>query len=210
MPVDEYLTLAERAAYELPRMKGSRFLAEAFPARDEAEAEAHVEAVRSREHAATHHVFAYRLGPEAETVRSSDDGEPSGSAGVPVLRQIEGRGLSDVLVVVTRYYGGTKLGTGGLARAYAAAAAGALDTAPVATRTLRVPVRLRFDYADTAPALHVLRQFDVENIDACYQARTELLVQVRRSQAEAFVEAFTDALGGRGEAEQADGLATST
>src|SRR5690606_11612852 len=125
---DTYRVVAGTARAEL-REKGSRFIAEVFPVETEEEAAAAIEAVRRREHAATHHCTAYRLGPEGELFRASDDGEPSGTAGLPILRQIEARGLTNTLVVVTRYFGGTKLGRGGLIRAYGEAAARALDLA---------------------------------------------------------------------------------
>src|SRR5690606_12889518 len=106
MDPDRYRTLAAPAAAEPPKVKGSRFIGEAFPAGSEDEAAALLEAVRRREHAATHHCWACRFGAPGPTgdgarPRYSDDGEPGGSAGLPILREIDKRGLSDVLVVVT-------------------------------------------------------------------------------------------------------------
>ncbi|MDX1531065.1 MAG: YigZ family protein [Rhodothermales bacterium] len=195
---DTYRTLAAPARAEAPKVKGSRFLADAFPVATEAEAEARLHEVRAREPGATHHCWAYRL--DADRFRASDDGEPTGTAGLPILRQIDGRSLRHVLVVVTRYYGGTKLGTGGLIRAYGEAAGAVLDAADVTERVERVAVRLRFAYADTAPARQALHRFDAEVAEERYAAETELLVRVRRSEVEALRAAFTDALGGRGSA----------
>ncbi len=195
---DAYRTLAAPAAAEPPKTKGSRFIGEAFPVATEPEVLARLAAVRRREHAATHHCWAYRLGPSGDAFRFSDDGEPSGSAGTPILRQLEGRALTDAVVVVTRYYGGTKLGTGGLVRAYGEAAAAALDAARVVERIVRVPLRLRFAYADTAPARHVLHRFDAEVAEERFTDETELVVRVRRSEAKALRAAFVEALGGRG------------
>ena len=199
---DVYRTLAGPGRAEI-KVKGSRFLAEAMPVRTEADAAEAIDAIRKREYAATHHCSAYRIGPSGRIFRYHDDGEPAGTAGAPILRQIDGRGLTHVLVVVTRYYGGTKLGTGGLIRAYGEAAALALDAAPHAERILRETVRLRFDYADTSPAMHTLGQFDAEIVETHYSEATELVVAVRRSQAGAFVDAFVEALSGRGRAEVA-------
>jgi putative IMPACT (imprinted ancient) family translation regulator len=197
---DRYVTLAAPARAESPRTKGSRFIGEAFPAADEAEVTAHLDAVRRREHAATHHGWAWRRPPDGADWRFSDDGEPYGTAGLPIFREIEGRGLAGVLVVVTRYYGGTKLGTGPLARAYAEAAALVLDGAPRTTVTVRVPIRLRFAFADTSPAMRTVERFDAEVAETAYTADgAALLVRVRRSQAEALKAAFVEALGGRGE-----------
>lgn len=195
---DSYRTLARPASAEPPKTKGSRFIGEAFPVATEEEATARLEAVRKREHAATHWCWAYRLGVEGDAFRYSDDGEPSGSAGAPILRQIEARDLTHTLVVVTRYYGGTKLGTGGLVRAYGEAAALALDAAPVAERIVRTELRLRFAYDDTSPAMHTVSRFDAEIAEQHYTEDTELVVRVRRSEADALRAAFVEALGGRG------------
>ena len=196
---DTYRTIARPALAEPPKTKGSRFIGEAFPAASEADAEAHLDAVRKREHAATHHTWAWRLGIEGDTFRSSDDGETSGSAGAPILRQIDARDLTNTLVVVTRYYGGTKLGVGGLVRAYGEAASEALDAARIVEHVVRVPVRLRFAYDDTSPAMHTVNRFDTEIAEQNYSDDTELVVRVRRSEVEALGAAFVEALGGRGE-----------
>lgn len=195
---DVYLTLQKGAEAEI-KVKGSRFLAEALPAAEEADAEAAIAAIRKREYNATHHCTAYRIGPAGEVFRFNDDGEPSGTAGQPILRQIEGRTLTNTLVVVTRYYGGTKLGTGGLIRAYGEAAALALDAAPVQQCILRDRLRLRFGYDDTSPAMHTISQFDAMILETHYSDATEIIVGVRRSEVEGFLGTFTNALGGRGE-----------
>ncbi len=200
---DTYLALRAPAQAEL-KVKGSRFLAEALPVETVEAAEAEIEAVRRREHSATHHCTAYRIGPAAAIFRSHDDGEPSGTAGAPILRQIEARRLTDTLVVVTRYFGGTKLGTGGLLRAYGEAASLALNAAPVEARTIRERLRLRFAYPDTSPALHTLNRFDAEIQATHYSEQTELFVGVRRSQVTPFLGAFADALAGRGTAERVE------
>ena len=200
MSTDTFRTLATAAHAEPAKTKGSRFIGEAFPAATEAEALDHVDAVRRREHAATHHCWAYRLGLGDGAVRANDDGEPNGTAGLPILREIEGRGLTDCLVVVTRYYGGTKLGTGGLARAYGEAAASVLDVARVRDVVVRVPVRLRFAFDDTAAAMRLLDRFDAELEDQTYSpGGAEIALAVRQSHAGPLAEAFVEATAGRGE-----------
>ncbi len=195
---DTYQTI-DAEATATRKVEGSRFLAEAMPVSSRDEAEAEIEAIQTREHQATHHCTAYRLGVEGDDVRYNDDGEPSGTAGQPILRQIDARDLTNTLVVVTRYFGGTELGTGGLMRAYGDAADAALDRADIVKRVVRVPVRLRFAYDDTAPAQQVLRQFDTAVNDSTYTDVTELTVGVRKSEVDAFLEAFTNALAARGE-----------
>src|SRR5690625_6678228 len=134
------------------KIKDSRFIAESFGVEDVDHALSLIETIRRREHSATHHCWAYRI--DADTFRFNDDGEPSGTAGAPILRQIEGRELINTLVVVTRYYGGTKLGTGGLIRAYGDAAAEVLAISRIETRIRRETFDLEFDCADTSAALH--------------------------------------------------------
>lgn len=201
MPDDRYRTLQKEAS-ALLKIKGSRFIAEAFVAETMDAAEAQWAAVRNREHGATHHCMAYRMGPAGDTIRYTDDGEPKGTAGLPILRKIEGRGLTNTLVVVTRYYGGTKLGTGGLSRAYGESADAALAKGGACTHIMRTPVMVRFSYADTSPAMHTIGQFDTVILDMQYGAQTTLVVGVRRSEVSAFGAAFTEALRGRGQVGQ--------
>jgi uncharacterized YigZ family protein len=195
---DTYRTLERPARVEL-RVRNSRFIAEAMPATSPSAAAAHIERIREQKYRADHHCMAYRVGPAGQTFRYDDDGEPSGTAGPPILRQIDAHDLTNTLVVVTRYFGGTKLGTGGLVRAYGDAAAAVLGAARIVEHVERESIRLQFAYDDTNPAQHVLRQFDTEVLDETYSDVTELRVGVRRSVADQFVEAFTNALGGRGE-----------
>lgn len=194
--------IIEAGATATRRVEGSRFLAEALPVDERKEAEDRIEAVRAREPKATHHCSAYRVGPDGEVFHYDDDGEPSGTAGRPILRHIEARSLTNTLVVVTRYFGGTELGTGGLARAYGAVASEVLDRAEIVERVPRVPIRLQYAYDDTAPAERVLAQFDTRVRRSKYTDVTVRTVAVPRSEEETFVEAFIDALGGRGTVER--------
>lgn len=195
---DDYRIIAEQVRAAI-KIKGSRFIAEAIPVEETKEVESQIETIRSRERQATHHCMAYRLGEEGKVYRYNDDGEPSGTAGRPILRQIDARQLTNTLVVVTRYFGGTELGTGGLMRAYGDAASAVLERTPIVERVVRVPVRLRFSYEDTSPAQQVLHQFDTTVEEQTYTDVTELTARVRRSEVNAFLDAFTEALSGRGE-----------
>ncbi len=196
---DTYLALATRARTEI-KVKGSRFIAEAIPVISEEEAGAEIDLIQRREFSAAHRCTAYRLGPEGAVFRYNDDGEPSGTAGAPILRQIDARALTNTLVVVTRYFGGVKLGTGGLIRAYGEAASAVLDEGAIEQHVVRLPVSLTFDYADTSPAMHTIGRFDAIVAETQYTDVTSVVVEVRRSQAAAFIDAFVEALSGRGAA----------
>ncbi len=200
---DVYHSIAAYAQAEI-KVKGSRFIAEAFPVANADGAEAKIAEIRKREYNATHHCTAYRVGADGAVFRFNDDGEPSGTAGAPMLRQIDGRGLTNTLVVVTRYYGGTKLGTGGLIRAYGDAASEVLDHCTITQHILRTAVRVRFAYDDTSPALHTIQQFDTVVQETHYSEDTEMRLGVRRSVVDQFVAAFVNALAGRGTAEVVD------
>lgn len=198
MSADVYVSVARPSEVET-KVLGSRFIGRAWPVASEEAIQQLLAERRRIEYTATHHCSAFRLGPDARVFRASDDGEPSGTAGAPILRQIEARDLTDTLVVVTRYFGGTKLGTGGLIRAYGEAAALTLDAAGQREHIRRERVTLSFDYADTSPALHTLGRFDTETAATRYGDRTEMDVLVRASQVDDLVGAFRDALGGRGD-----------
>ncbi|CAN5475010.1 YigZ family protein [soil metagenome] len=198
--VDSYLRPRAAVTAEPPKVKGSRFIGDVIPVRNPERALELVDEATRREHAARHHCWAYRIGPQAEGVRFNDDGEPHGSAGRPILRQIEGRNLSDTLVVVTRYFGGAKLGVGGLVRAYGDAAAAALDAAPLETKIVRERLVLHFDYDDTSAAMHVAGSFDAIISDQTYtETRAALHLAVRQSQVDDLRARFVEALSGRGE-----------
>jgi len=156
MTADTYKTLAAPSGEAVYKEKGSKFIAMAFPVSTPAEAEDIVSTLRRRFHDARHICFAYRAGdPLRPAERANDDGEPARSAGIPILNRIKGHNLTGTLVVVVRYFGGVKLGVGGLKRAYAAAAGQALSQAPVKEVPLYRYARLRLPYA----ALHELMRY---------------------------------------------------
>ena len=147
MNKQEFITLAGPAAAELIEKK-SRFIGYASPVADEAAAMDFLQGIRSRHRDATHNCYAYQAGENDQFQRSSDDGEPSGTAGRPILEVIRGRGLKNTAVVVTRYFGGILLGTGGLVRAYSAAAKAALAAAGLVSCERAVLYALAVDYTN--------------------------------------------------------------
>ena len=141
--------------------KGSRFISFAFPVETEEEAKGIVSDLKKKYHDARHHCYAYRLGYLGDKFRANDDGEPSSSAGRPILGQIDSRGLSDVLVVVVRYFGGIKLGIPGLIRAYKTSTAEALDKAGSIEKIAGKWFTVRFGYDEMNSVMKILKDMEL-------------------------------------------------
>lgn len=159
MDPDFYYTIEKPTAAEF-RDRGSKFIAYAFPISDINAFKEKLANVKKEHPKASHHCFAYRLGMDHSNYRVSDDGEPSGTAGRPILGQIDSKQLTNVLIIVVRYFGGTLLGVPGLINAYKTAAAMALEQAPVVQKTVLVHYRLQFDYTQMNEVMRMLKQFD--------------------------------------------------
>jgi uncharacterized YigZ family protein len=173
--VVSYLTVARAAEAEV-EVKRSRFRCTLRRVEDETAARAVVDGLRRQHWDARHHCSAFRLHPDVE--RSSDDGEPAGTAGAPMLEVLRGREVSDVVAVVTRWFGGTLLGAGGLVRAYGDAVRAALDEAGVLRRTLLSEHLLDLDHADAGRVESELRARGVAVVDTAYAARVTLRLGV--------------------------------
>lgn len=173
------------------REKGSVFLAWIGPAADEESAKAALESLARKHPDASHHCWAWRLGsPPRE--RSSDAGEPSGTAGVPILQVLRGAGLSDVMAVVVRWFGGTKLGKGGLARAYAAAAREALVQLPVARRVPTVRLSLQIPYEKVGAVKRLVHPPEVELESEDYAEAAQMILVIHEDRRDALLEALAD------------------
>ncbi len=167
---------------------GSRFIARAYPVESEAEVRDIVAAIRKEYHDARHHCFAYRLGLEGEPWRAADDGEPAGSAGRPILGQIDSAGLSDILVVVIRYFGGIKLGIPGLIRAYKTSTADALANASVVEKVAGNDYRVTFPYLSMNSVMKVAKDLSLPQRDQCFAEQCSMVLRVRLSQESDFLE----------------------
>ncbi len=183
--------------YEPDKVKGSRFIADVAPVRSGEEAEEFVRSIRELYPDACHHCFAWRTGVEGKTNRSSDDGEPSGSAGRPILAQLEGHDLTHLVVVVTRYFGGTKLGVGGLMRAYGGAAGQALDRVEVTTKIITEHVRFAYPYDCSGPVEGVLHGHDLSLQDSDYGAEVSGGVHVPKHLVPDFKQELVERTAGR-------------
>ena len=167
---------------------GSRFIASAWPVESEMEVKEIVDSLKKEYHDARHHCYAYRIGLDGGTWRANDDGEPSGSAGRPILGQIDSAGLSDVLVVVVRYFGGIKLGIPGLIRAYKTSAADALADATVIEKVAGSWYRIGFGYDRMPQVMKVLKDLDLPQRERDFGAECSIEVRVRDSLKEDFLE----------------------
>jgi uncharacterized YigZ family protein len=155
--INKYKTITGATTGDF-RDRGSKFLAYAYPVSTVQDVKDRVNALKKEHPKAVHHCFAFRLGTDGTQYRANDDGEPSGSAGKPILGQIDSMGLTNVLVVVVRYFGGTLLGVPGLINAYKTSTAQALEAAPQTEKWIEDLVEISFDYPVMGEVLHLLKQ----------------------------------------------------
>ena len=184
---DTYASIAGRAD-GLFKDNGSRFIAQAYPVETEDEVKGIVGRLRKEYHDARHHCYAYRIGLDGGLWRANDDGEPSGSAGRPILGQIDAAGLSDVLVVVIRYFGGIKLGIPGLIRAYKTSTADALSQAFVVEKVAGRFYRVTFPYLSMNAVMKVVKDLSLPQKDTSFAEQCSMVLRVRLSQESAFLE----------------------
>lgn len=189
-------TVTARVRHEGDPIKGSRFITTIEPVSTEAAAKQVLAAVRAEMPDAGHHCWAWRIAsPSIE--RASDDGEPSGSAGRPILSQLTGRDLVDTAVVVSRYWGGTKLGVGGLVRAYGGAAGLALDTARLEPWVRRIAATIAHGHGDTDAVVRAMAAVRSADVDVVYAAEVTRSIEVAADDAEQLAQAIADATAGR-------------
>ena len=179
MQDDEYKTIAGES-FGLYREKKSKFIAMAFPVGSKEEIKNKLIALRKEYHDARHHCYAYQLGHETPLSRVNDDGEPSGTTGRPIHGQILSKELTNILVVVVRYFGGTKLGVSGLINAYKTAARDALDKAKIVKRTINDYFEITFDYPQMNYIKRIIKENNIEQIDQKFEAVCKFTISVRR------------------------------
>ena len=182
---DTYLSIAAPSK-GIYKELGSKFLAFAYPVETEEEAKSILVAVRKEYFDARHHCYAWRLGLTGEPFRMNDDGEPSSTAGRPIHGQLLSRELSDVLVVVVRYFGGVKLGVPGLIRAYKTATQDALDNATVVEKVAGRHFTVEFDYLQMNDVMKALKDMGISPLQQEFDLSCRIMVKVRLSQIEAF------------------------
>ena len=178
---DSYLTVSAPAECNM-RERSSKFLSYAYPVTSEEQIKEHLDALHKQYYDATHHCYAWRLGPHGEHFRANDDGEPSGTAGKPILGQLLSKDITDCLVVVVRYFGGTKLGVSGLIQAYREAAADVLEVADVVERTVDTILRIDFSYMVMNDVMRIVKDLQPRVVSQEFDNACKMRLLVRESE----------------------------
>lgn len=182
---DLYKTITQPAE-GIYKDKGSKFLAFAYPITNIEDVKPLVDALKSKYYDARHHCFAYRLGQHGQTWRAVDDGEPSATAGRPILGQLQSAEITNVLVVVVRYFGGTKLGVSGLINAYKEATVDVISNAEVVERTLETLFLLEFGYTTMNDVMRVIKECEPQILEQTFDNLCRIKLSIRRDNAEIF------------------------
>ncbi len=179
--MDSYKTITKKSEGQF-KDKGSKFFAIAFPVNTEEEIKSILHQLKKEHHSARHHCYAWRLGTEEITFRANDDGEPSSTAGKPILGQLLSFELTNILVIVVRYFGGTLLGTSGLINAYRTATADALRNAEITTKIIENQFTLKFTYNEMNEVMQIIKQENLNVKNTRFELNCELDFSVRRSE----------------------------
>ena len=170
--------------------KGSKFIAYSYPVYSEQEVKERLEEVKKLEHSARHHCYAYVLHAEKSAWRANDDGEPSSTAGKPILGQIQSNDLTNILIVVVRYFGGIQLGVPGLIRSYKTAAAIAISDTEILTKTIKEHYEVGFKYPQMNDVMRLVKEFDLEVINTDFQIECKLIFAAPKSKATNVIDTF--------------------
>jgi len=176
----------------LYKEKGSKFISYLFPVYSEEEVKEKLEEIRKKEHAARHHCYAYILNSDKSAQRANDDGEPSSTAGKPILRQILSNNLTNILIVVVRYFGGVKLGVPGLILSYKTAAADAISQRVFITKTIKKQYKVSFKYPQMNDVMRLIKEHDLEVVTTNFQIDCNLTFSVSKSKANSIIKTFND------------------
>ena len=189
---DTYRTIVKPSEEVLFKEKNSKFFGYAFPVTSEEEAKKHLEILKKKHHQAGHWCYAWQIGKEEENYhfRANDDGEPSNSAGMPIYGQIQSFDVTDILVVVVRYFGGVKLGVGGLIQAYKTAAQMALENSRIVKRTVDKVFEVHFDYTEMNIVMRIIKEHNLNILEQDLGLDCKICISVRKKDAVAIYEKF--------------------
>ncbi len=186
MAADSYKTIA-RAAETTYRQLSSKFYTYAYPVETEEQIKEHLDTLRKRWYDATHHCYAWRLGPHGEQFRANDDGEPSSTAGKPILGQLLSQEITNCLVVVVRYFGGTKLGVPGLIAAYKESTAQVLAECEIVEKTVDVVVKVEFSYVAMNDVMRIVKDMQPRIVEQIFDNLCTMTLSIRESESEQLI-----------------------
>ena len=189
---DTYKTIANPTEEILFKEKSSKFYGYAFPVSNEEEIKKHLDNLRKKHPGAVHFCYAYQIGTEKITYRANDDGEPSNSAGAPIYGQIQSLGLTNILIVIVRFFGGIKLGVGGLIVAYKTAAQMSLENAEIIEKTINIHYSISFDYKNMNKVMRIIKEKNLEKISQKMELNCEIEIATRKKNAEIIFDIFTN------------------
>ena len=188
---DLYKTIDQPGEETLFKDKNSKFFGYTFPISNEEEVKEHLEELKKQHHSARHWCYAWRMGEEDPQYRANDDGEPSNSAGQPIYGQILSQDLTNILVVVVRYFGGVKLGVGGLINAYKTSAQLAIEASVIITKTINHTFLLTFEYKDMNNVMRVIKEHQLNIINQDLYLKCKIWISVRKSETHKINELFS-------------------
>lgn len=186
---DTYLTIS-LPSQGLFKDRGSKFISFSFPVNSDLEVKNALKEIKKEHPSATHHCFAFRLGADKLIVRANDDGEPSNTAGKPILNQIIFKDLTNILIVVVRYFGGTLLGVNGLINAYKEAAMDVIKNSTVVEKTVCDVYEIAFDYLNTSEIMKIIKDEELVIKSQIFNEKTRLVIEIRKSRALKVTEQF--------------------
>ena len=198
MENDVYRTI-EADAEAIFKEKSSKFLCFAYPVTTEEQIRERLEVLYKKYYDATHHCYAWRLGPRGESFRANDDGEPSSTAGKPILGQLLSHEITDCLIVVVRYFGGTKLGVSGLIEAYKTSAAEVIAAAEVVERTVDERIEVRFSYMAMNEVMKIVKDLQPKIVDQCFDNLCTMTLTIRQSLSEQLLTRLSKVEGAQAE-----------
>ena len=187
---DTYRTILQQSEEVLFKEKNSKFYGISFPIKNEAEVKQHLENLKKQHHAARHWCYAYQLGTDDIKYRANDYGEPSNSWGMPIYGQIQSFNVTNILVVVIRYFGGVKLGVGGLINAYRTSAQMALDSSKIVKQTINVNYLISFDYKNMNKVMGIIKEKNLNIVNQKLELDCEIQISVRKKEAESIFKTF--------------------
>lgn len=194
---DTYKTITKPSEEVLFKDKNSKFFGYVFPIKNEEDVKLHIEDLKKKHHSARHWCYAYQLGTQENhyQFRANDDGEPNNSAGMPIYGQIQSFEVTNVLIVVVRYFGGVKLGVGGLITAYKTTAQMALEHSKIVTKTINQQIELKFEYKDMNKVMRVIKEKNLKITNQVLELNCTIIISVRLKKAKSVLETFEAIFG---------------